>query len=84
MTNRVARLYALGGSLLALSLGWLGLAAQPWQVAEPEPQPPALASLEHRLGQDAALLAELAAARQQASPTVRVVTLPPLTTTRTS
>ncbi|MCZ7589904.1 MAG: hypothetical protein M5U27_13820 [Gaiella sp.] len=76
MTSHVARLYALAGSLLALFLAWLGIAAQPWQAAAPDPQPPALASLERRLGEDAALLAELAAAQRQASPTVRVVTLP--------
>lgn len=84
MTDHVARLYALAGSLLALFLAWLGIAAQPWHAAEPDPQPPALAALERRLGEDAALLAGLAAARRQTSPTVRVVTLPPLTTTRTS
>lgn len=84
MTSHVARLYALAGSILALFLTWLGIAAQPWAASKAEPQPPALARLERRLGQDAALLAQVAAARQARPTTVRVVTLPPLTTTRTS
>lgn len=84
MTSHVARLYALAGSILALFLAWLGIAAQPWQGSEPQPQPPALASLERRLGEDAALLARLADTQGARAPTVRVVTLPPLTTTRSS
>lgn len=86
MTSHVARLYALAGSILALFLAWLGIAAQPWQGSEPQPQPqpPALASLERRLGEDAALLARLADTQGAGAPTVRVVTLPPLTTTRSS
>ncbi len=83
MTSHVARLYAIAGSILALFLGWLGIAAQPWGASEPEPEPPALARVERGLEQDAALLARLAESRQAAT-TVRVVTLPPLTTTRSS
>lgn len=84
MTSHVARLYALAGSILALFLAWLGIAAQPWGASKPEPQPPALARIERRLGQDAANLAQVAAVRRKSPQTVRVVTLPPLTTTRTS
>jgi hypothetical protein len=86
MTSHVARLYAIAASILALFLGWLGIAAQPWATSKPTPQaqPPALARLEGRLNRDAALLAQVAAARRNAPQTVRVVTLPPLTTTRTS
>jgi len=83
MTSHVARLYAVAASLLALFLGWLGIAAQPQDVSPPEQQPPALAHLERRIGQDAALLDRLAASRQAAT-SVRVVTLPALTTTRSS
>jgi hypothetical protein len=84
MTSHVARLYALAGSILALFLAWLGIAAQPWAASKPQPQPSALTRIERRLGQDAALLAQVAATRRNAPQTVRVVTLPPLTTTRTS
>ena len=86
MTSHVARLYAVAASIVALFLGWLGIAAQPWAASSPAPQaqPPALARLERRLNQDAALLAQVAAARRNAPQTVRIVTLPPLTTTRTS
>jgi hypothetical protein len=86
MTDHVTRLYVLAASILALFLGWLGIAAQPWASAKPaaQAQPPALTSLERRLNQDAALLAQVGAARRNAPQTVRIVTLPPLTTTRTS
>ena len=86
MTSHVARLYAVAASILALFLGWLGIAAQPWadSKAAPQTQPPALARLERRLNQDAALLAQVTAARRNTPQTVRIVTLPPLTTTRTS
>jgi hypothetical protein len=84
MTSHVARLYVLAGSTLALFLAWLGIAAQPWGTPKPEPQSPALARIERRLGHDATLLAQVAAARRSASRTVRIVTLPPITITRTS
>ena len=86
MTAHVTRLYVLAAPILALFLGWLGISAQPWASSKPaaQPEPPALTSLERRLNQDAALLAQVGAARRNASQTVRVVALPPLTTTRTS
>ena len=86
MTNDAARLYALAGSILAVFLAWLGIASHPWQstAAAPAPWPPAIAAYQRRLNQDAALIARIAAARRVAPPTVRVITLPPLTTTRTS
>ena len=85
MTNDVARLYALAASILALFLTWLGIAAQPRGASKSEPPPPPeLARLERRLALDAVLLAQLAATRRTAPSLVRVVTLPPLTTTRTS
>lgn len=84
MTSHVARLYALAGSILALFLAWLGIAAQPSGASQPEPPAAALAQLERRLGEDAAILAQAAAKRRSAPRAVRVVTLPPVTTTRTS
>lgn len=86
MTSHVARLYVLAGSVLGLFLAWAGIAAQPWQQPAPATTSPALATYERRLHDDAALVAQLVARRraQPAAPAVRVVTLPPLTVTRTS
>ena len=87
MTNHVARLYLLATSVLGLFVAWAGIAAQPWQpAAEPAAASPALIAYEQRLRGDAALVARLVALRRvrPAAPAVRVVTLPPLTTTRTS
>jgi hypothetical protein len=85
MTDHVARLYALAASLLALFVGWAAIAARPWREPEPTAAPPALVRYEQRLERTARLVAELRARRQQTTaPGVRVVTLPPLTTTRTS
>ncbi|MGZ8783537.1 MAG: hypothetical protein ACXWZB_08580 [Gaiellaceae bacterium] len=88
MTNHVARLYLFAASVLGLFVAWAGIAAQPWQqAAKPAAaSSPALVAYEQRLREDAALVARLVALRQTrpAAPAVRVVTLPPLTTTRTS
>jgi hypothetical protein len=87
MTNHIARLYLLAASVLGLFVAWAGIAAQPWQqAAEPAAASPALIAYEQRLREVAALVARLVAVRQArpAAPAVRVVTLPPLTTTRTS
>ena len=86
MTNHVARLYLLAASVLGLFVAWAGIAAQPWQQAASAPASPALVAYEQRLRNDAALVRQLVALRQvrPAAPAIRVVTLPPLTTTRTS
>ena len=87
MTNHVARLYLLAASVLGFFVAWAGIAAHPWQQsAAPAPASPALIAYEQRLRADAALVRRLVALRQArpAAPAVRVVTLPPLTTTRTS
>jgi hypothetical protein len=86
MTDHVARLYLLVGSVLGLFLAWAGIAAHPWRDPPPTAASPDLATYEKRLRDDAALVAQLAARRQAktGAPAVRVVTLPPLTTTRTS
>ena len=89
MTSPLARLYALAASLLVFFLAWAGIAARPWKTpaysVAPAPAP-GLALYEQRLRADAALLRQLSAQSAQpvAPPLVRVVTLPPLTTTRTS
>jgi hypothetical protein len=85
-TNHVARLYALAGSILGLFLAWAGLAAHPWAQTSSSAAAPQSAALEvyrRRLNADAALVA-LVSGRRKAASSVRVVTLPPLTTTRTS
>jgi len=96
MTSHVARLYALAASLLALFLAWVGVSAAPWQADPPAPaaaeDPAAAAALaryERRLRQDARLVQRILEKRnrEQAAPpppTVRIVTAPPVATTRTS
>jgi hypothetical protein len=98
MTSHVDRLYALAGSILALFLAWVGVAAAPWQAeqapaATPTADPAAamLAKYEQRLRQDAKLVQRVVErrARQRAlapapPPTVRIVTAAPVATTKTS
>ena len=84
-TNHAPRLYALAGSILGFFLAWAGLAAHPWGQTSSSvaPQSTALEVYSRRLNADAALVA-LVSGRRKAASSVRVVTLPPLTTTRTS
>jgi hypothetical protein len=84
-TDHAPRLYALAGSILGFFLAWAGIAAHPWAQtsSSAEPQTAALATYSRRLNADAALVAVLAG-RRKAAASVRVVTLPPSTTTRTS
>ena len=84
-TDHVPRLYALAGSILGLFLAWAGIAAHPWAQtpSSAAPRSAALETYSRRLSADAALVA-LVSGRRQAPPSVRIVTLPPLTTTRTS
>lgn len=87
MTDHVVRLYTLTVSALVFFVMWAAIAARPWVAPEAKGTPAALAAYEERLRADAALLARLAdrgTAGRAAAPSVRVVTLPPLTTTRTS
>jgi hypothetical protein len=87
MTKHVARLYIATASLLGLFLAWAAIAAHPWpRSPSTSTSAQALVQYEQRLQVDAALLRQLAASRpsQTAAPQVRVVTLPALTTIRTS
>jgi hypothetical protein len=82
-TSRLIRAYAAAASALGLALLWAGIAARP----DPAPAADAgLAEYEQRLADDAELVADVVAARdgRAATPAVRVVTLPPLTETRSS
>jgi len=87
MTKHVARLYIASVSLLGFFLAWAGIAAHPWpQSQSGGSSAQALVQYRQRLQVDASLVGQLAASgrSQTAAPRVRVVTLPPLTTTRTS
>jgi hypothetical protein len=100
MTDHVARLYAAAGSLAAFFLAWAGIAAHPWATAPRDPRLAALSQREQRLQRDAKLVQQVvdrrwaayraalaqrkAAAASSAAPSVRVVTLPPVATTRSS
>jgi hypothetical protein len=84
-TDHAPRLYALVGSILGFFLVWAGIAAHPWAQTSSStaPQSVALEMYSQRLNADAALVALISGRRKVAS-SVRVITLPPLTTTRTS
>lgn len=83
-TEHTPRLYALAASILGFFLAWAGITAHPWQTtSSAAAQSAALEMYSRRLNADAALVAALTGRRKAAS-SVRVVTLPPLTTTRTS
>lgn len=97
MTSHVVRLYAAAAAIVVFFLTWAGIAARPWAAApQQDPRLAAVGTLEQRLQRDAALVqqvvdARAALARAKASaaapapaPAVRVVTLPPIVTTRTS
>lgn len=99
MTSQVVRLYAAAGALAAFFLAWAGISARPWVAPPPDPRLAALEARELRLERDAALVrqvvdrrfaayrATLAGSRASgtaAGPSVRIVSLPPVTTTRSS
>jgi hypothetical protein len=126
MTNHVARLYALAGSVLVLFVAWAAVATHPWQTKThraTDPRVHALVVRERRIRHESLVVRrivgrrwqhyrvavaqrkrEIAAVQQKhrralaaaaaapalsspsysPSPPVQVVTLPPLTVTRTS
>jgi hypothetical protein len=100
MTDHVVRLYAAAAGLLVLFTTWAAGAARPWatRAAPPDPRLAALQARENRLQRQSIAVRKLVAkhwstyrAQQKArsaqlasAPAVRVVTLPPLTITRTS
>ncbi|MBM3678465.1 MAG: hypothetical protein FJW96_11375 [Actinobacteria bacterium] len=99
MTDHVLRLYALALAVLGFFVAWAAIAAEPWEPAsgpDPDPLTAELDLYEQRLSR-AARLAQLLAerraeratasgvqARALAAAAPRIVTLPPLTVTRTS
>ena len=99
MTSHTRRLYALAVSLVVFFLAWAAVAARPWASASNDPRVDALRVRADRLRREARLVDRIVAARwavyrrelharqtaaASVSPAVRVVTLPPLTITRTS
>jgi hypothetical protein len=97
MTDYTARLYALAIAILVFFVAWAAVAAKPWatsSAARPDPRIQALIVKEQRVRAEALAVRRVIAARRQLAsvasagrsptPSVRVVTLPPLTITRTS
>jgi len=100
MTSHVVRLYAAAGTLAAFFLAWAGIAARPWVEPPRDPRLVAMEQREQRLQRDATLVQQVvdrrwaayraalaqrqAAATAAPAPPVRVVTLPPVATTRSS
>jgi hypothetical protein len=93
MASHVGRLYAIALALFVFFVVWATVAAKPWKSAAPDPRLQAIALRRQALKQETSLVNQLLAMRAKASaaapaasatPAVRVVTLPPLTITRTS
>jgi hypothetical protein len=100
MTSVLGRVYVVAGSLLAFFVLWAGIAARPWATAtKADPRVAALDRREARIRRDAAAaqaaaaerwsayrkqVAARAAAVAAAPPPVRIVTIPAVTSTRTS
>jgi hypothetical protein len=94
MTSHVGRLYALAASILGLFRAWAGVAAAPWPAkAAPAAEKPGgqaalLAAYEQRLHRDSRLVRRLLARRAEQAPApapqVRIVTAPPVATTKSS
>jgi hypothetical protein len=99
MTDHTARLYAFAAAILVFFVAWAAVAARPWAAktsaaTAADPRVAALAAKEQRVRAEALAVRRVLAARSKAAaatpaapvaqPSVRVVTLPPLTITRTS
>jgi len=99
MTNHAGRLYALAIALAVFFLAWAVVAARPWATTAVDPRQKTLAIRAAQLRREAKLVNQIVAQRAQlarvthnrqlasaaAAPApVKIVTLPPLTITRTS
>ena len=93
MTSHIGRLYVVAVSLFVFFLMWALVAAKPWTTASPSPQAQLIGLREQALRRETKLVNQIlrqrataakAQTQQLAAPAVRVVTLPPLTITRTS
>jgi hypothetical protein len=94
MTSHVGRIYALALSIFVFFVVWACVAARPWAARKPSAQVQLLTLRRQALTRETALVNQILSLRAKASssaapaaaaaPAVRVVTLPPLTITRTS
>ena len=99
MTDHTPRLYALVVAVLVFFVAWAAVAARPWATtksATADPRIQALIVKQQRVRAEALAVRRVLAARQRqaslasatpppaAQPSVKIVTLPPLTITRTS
>lgn len=92
MTSHLGRLYAAAIAILLFFVLWAAVAARPWKTAAPDPRLQQLALREQALKRETTLVNQVLALRAKAAPVasatakpaVKVVTLPPLTITRTS
>jgi len=100
MTNHVVRLYAAAAALAAFFVAWAGIAARPWVERAPDPlgaldqrelrlrRDAVLVQqvVDRRRAAYRAALAQSRsrAAARAAAPAIRIVTLPPVATTRSS
>ena len=93
MTSHVGRLYAATIAILVFFVVWAAVAARPWKTAAPDPRLQQLALRQQALKRETALVNQMLVLRAKAARSnsstparaaVRVVTLPPLTITRTS
>jgi hypothetical protein len=93
MTSHVGRLYVAAIAILVFFVVWAAVAAKPWRSTAPDPRLQQLALRQQALKRETALVNQVLALQARAhttapaaaaTPAVRVVTLPPLTITRTS
>jgi hypothetical protein len=94
MTSHVGRLYAAAIAILVFFVVWAAVASRPWKSAAPDPRLQQIALRQQALRRETALVNQVlalraktkatSAASAKTAPSVRVVTLPPLTITRTS
>jgi hypothetical protein len=100
MTEHTGRIYALVLAVLVFFVSWAAIAAHPWVTTTADPQLAALTARERQLRREAVAVHSIVNRRWQTyrtqlaqrkhanaaarSAAVRVVTLPPLTITRTS
>jgi hypothetical protein len=92
MTSHVGRLYAIALAIFVFFVVWAVVAAKPFQAPVADPRVQLLALQQQALKRETSLVNQVLALRAKspasagtsASPAVRVVTLPPLTITRTS
>jgi hypothetical protein len=93
MTSHIGRLYVATIAILVFFVVWATVAARPWKTAAPDPRLQQLALRPQALKRETTLVNQILArlansalgtSSTASKPAVRVVTLTPLTITRTS